>query len=1119
MLEQMYNFYPKKLVQLPGCTFKILLIMKLTTLILITAILQVSANASAQKVTLSEKNAPLNKIFEKISDQTGYDFLVSTENLKQAKLVTIDVQDEELKAVLDRIFAGQPLDYVIQKKIIVISKKTVSPGHISKKELDESITITGQVTDEKDAPLPGATVRLKGTNASVNADGQGLFTLNHLPVRGTLVVSFVSYQTMEISYGPDTKSPLIIHLKGEDNSLNEVQVIGYGTTIKRLNTGDVSKVAAVEISKQPVANPLLALEGRIPGLQVIQGSGVNGSGVSVQLRGQGSLSQGTDPLFIIDGVPYSPGNTPLNQLVSAAGDGTSNNYGLSPFNLINPADIESIDILKDADATAIYGSRGANGVILITTKKGKAGKTDITANVYSGLSRVTRTMAMLNSLQYLQMRREAFKNDGITADPSSAPDILLWDTTRYTDFKKLLIGNTAHTSDAELSISGGNENTQFLMGGGYHYETTVFPTTKGDARSSFHISLNHTSNDKRLSVNLTAMYSSDINNLPATDLTGYINTAPNLKLYDNGKLNWQDGGSSYLSLGLINANPLAFEYQTYTGKFDNLSSNINLTYKVIQNLSLKVSAGYNVVNSAEESLFPSTSLDPNLGLLPYSNFANQNQKSWIIEPQIEYTNTTALGKLDVLLGNTWQDNTNSGFNVGAYDYSSDLLLSSIAAASYAQTTNSFNEYRYDGLYGRINYNLKDRYILTISGRRDGSSRFGPADRFSNFGAVGAAWIFTEEDFIKKSLDFISFGKLRGSYGITGNDQIGNYKYLDTWTPGRNTYLATSTLDPSSLYNPNYSWEKNRKAEIAVDLGFIKDRILFSAAYYNDRSDNQLVNYTLTTQTGFSSVLENLNAVIQNTGWEFQFTSKNVTTPAFAWTSGINITAPENKLLAFPGLTGSSYANTYVIGQSLSTRKLYHSLGVDPATGIYLFEDVNHDGTLNNSDKVSLKNTDAKFYGGLLNSFRYKELELSLFLEFKKQSGLNYLNTLGGNVPGYSYYNQPAIVLSRWQKPGDISKVEQFTSSSGDAYTAASIYLTSSDAIISDASYIRLKNLSLSYNLPGKWLSKAKITSCRIYLQGQNLFTLTNYHGADPENQNMYFLPPLKTLTAGLQLTL
>jgi TonB-linked SusC/RagA family outer membrane protein len=1116
----MYNFYFKKLVQPPGCAPNILLMMKLTMLILITAILQVSANSFAQKVTLSERNVPLNKIFEEISNQTGYDFLVSTDNLKKAKLVTIHVQNEELQSALDKIFNGQPLTFVIQEKMVVVSQKDQTIVNKTDPAQKTSFKIVGRVTDVSGKPLPGATVKIKGTSNLAITGNDGEFELNAEADEALLIITFVGYHPSEITVTKALTQPLVIRLTLESNPLNQVQVIGYGTTTKRYNTGNVTSVTATEISRQPVSNPLASLAGRVPGLSITQSNGIAGSGFKVQLRGQGSLIQGNDPLFIVDGVPFAAGNAALNLLTSAAGSGSGTSDGLSPLNLINPDDIERIDVLKDADATAIYGSRGANGVILITTKKGKGGQTDVSANFYSGFSKVTRTMEMLGTKEYLNMRKEAFKNDGVIPDATNAPDLLLWDTTRYTDFKKLLIGNSAYTTNADLSISGGNANTTFLVSGAYRRETTVFPTQQGNSRGAVHAALNHISLNNKLNISFNTNFTSNNSNLTVSDLTGFINTAPNLKIRDNdGRLSWEEGGTPFLYLGLLNANPLAYQYQSYHGLFQNLNANLQIGYRLYADLNFKVSLGYNTLNSNEVNLYPSTSLDPYLGQLPFSNFGRQTQKSWIIEPQAEYTKDIGCGRLSILIGNTWQDIARDGFTIGAFDYSSDALLQSISAASYTETVNAFNKYRYTGAYGRVNYNLKSKYLVNISGRRDGSSRFGPANRFSTFGAIGAAWLFSEEEFIKNKISVISFGKLRASYGISGNDQIGDYRYLNTWSPGNTTYQGKSVLNPTSLFNPNYSWEKNRKLEVAMELGFWADRLMISAAYYNNRSGNQLVNYTLPSQTGFTSVLQNLNAQIANTGFEFTASARNFSGKHFSWTTDFNLTLPKNKLLAFPGLENSSYANTYIVGQSLSSRKVYHYQGVDASSGVYQFLDADGNNLLDANDRTIVKNTDPAYYGGLQNTFRYRNIELSILLEFRKQNGYNYLNTLGGNVPGYYYNNQPIVVQQRWRQPGDVATVQKFISTSGDTYNAAAIYLTGSDAVISDASYIRCKNIYLSYDLPFGVLSKVRIKNARIYVQGQNLFTLTHYTGADPENQNLYSLPPLRTLTAGIQLTL
>ncbi|NCD68586.1 SusC/RagA family TonB-linked outer membrane protein [Mucilaginibacter agri] len=1112
---QMYKFYSKSKARITLRANKGFRIMKTVIILTLFTILQARASTMAQNITLIEKNAPLKKVFLDIGKQTGLDFLASSKVLNLSIPVTIDVKNEPLTVVLDKVFADQPLNYTLQEKIVIVTEKQrelKQADQIQRKIID----VSGYIKDGKGMPLTGATIKLKGQNIATNSNSEGFFELKSISEEDVLIISFIGYQTREISI-THTQQPLNIILEVNSSPLNEIQIIAYGQTTKRLLTGSVSSVKAVDIEKQPISNPLGALEGRVPGLLITQNSGVSGSSYKVQLNGQGSLLQGSDPFFVIDGVPFAPGNASISQVPSAAGFSSTTANGISPFSLINPNDIESIEVLKDADATAIYGSRGANGVVLITTKRGKAGKTSISGNIYSGVSHVTRMMNYLNTQQYVEMRKEALKNDGVTPDATNAPDLILWDTTRYTDFKKLLIGNTAHITDAQLSVSGGDQTTQFFIGGGYHRETTVYPTDNADQKGSFHFNINHNSANKKFTINLSASYLADRNDLPGTDLSSYVNTSPNLKLYDNnGKPAWSDGGLPYINSGILNANPLAFKYQTYEGNFQNLNSSLQSTYRFSTDLSFKVSLGYNVVNSAEVATFPSVSLDPNLGQQPFSYFGNSIQKSWIIEPQVNYNKRFKRNKIELLLGGTWQDETSNGINVSASNYSSDLLLKSISAAGLSQTVNNDAKYNYQGIYGRINYVYDDKYILNLSGRRDGSSRFGPDKRFSNFGAIGAAWLFSEQQLIAEKLTFLSFGKLRASYGITGNDQIGDYRYLDTWSPGTTTYQGVSVLNPTSLYNPNFSWEKNEKLTFGLDLGFWKDRLLFTVEYYRNHSNNQLVNYTLPSQTGFTSVLENLNAEIQNTGWQFQATSTNFHTTNFSWTTSLNLTLPQNKLISFPGLANSTYANIYTIGQSLSTTPLFHYLGVDPSSGVYQFLDVDNNGVYNSSDKISRKSTDPKFYGGIQNNLRFKNWDLSFFWEFRKQDGRNYLNNLVS--PGTAFFNQPNIVLSRWQKTGDVSNVEKFTETSGTAYNAFNNYLKSSDGIISDASYLRLKNVAISYQIKADWVKKAHFSSLRLYLQGQNLLTLTKYLGADPENQSA-LLPPLQTFTAGLQFTL
>ncbi|MEO8111299.1 MAG: SusC/RagA family TonB-linked outer membrane protein [Ginsengibacter sp.] len=990
------------------------------------------------------------------------------------------------------------------------------------------IQVQGKVVTASGMPVSGATITTTGDGSKkiLETTTDGSFRLEAISGKTVLSVTHVGFDEASISVGSVPR--LTIVLKEKAGSLDEVVIQAYGTTTRRLSTGNITKITSGEIETQPVSNPIAALEGRVPGVIISQASGVPGSSFNVEIRGRSSLDlqlSRNDPLFVIDGVFFEPGNQPANLLRSAA----NNNLGvggLSPLNSINPADIESIEVLKDADATAIYGSRGANGVILITTKKGKAGITKITANVYIGNSKPTRTMPLLNTQQYVAMRREGFKNDGITpssnrTDRGYAPDIMLWDTTRYTDFKKLLIGNTAHTTDAQLSLSGGTQLTQFLLSGGYHKETNVFSRSLADTRASVHFSINHSSENRRLSIALSGGYSNDKNQLIATDLTRFIYLPPNLRLHnEDGSLSFKEGGVSYYTVNNL-INPLSVLLKRNTSVIENLYSNLLLSYHIFNSLTFKTSFSYNTFKNNEVSSIPSTAIDPYVSAFqtPSASFANSFTNSWIAEPQLNYIKNSLHGKLDILIGGTLQQKAYKGLEINASHYSNDLLLNNPGAASLVTALNSEALYHYAAIFGRVNYNLKDMYILNATFRRDGSSRFGPGNQFANFGAIGAGWIFSGGSFFKKQLPFISFGKLRMSYGITGNDQIGDYAFLNLWSADGNTYQGVQTVLPDKLYNPGLEWETNKKLEAAIELGFFKDKLLLSGSFYRNRSGNQLTYYPLPIQTGFQGIAANLPALVQNSGLELVITSKNITSPKFTWVTSLNLTVPRNKLISFPGLAATRYNGLYIEGQPLTVINRLKYLGVDATTGIYSFDDVNKDGNFNAADYQVAGYAGPRIYGGIINSLGYHNFQLEFLLEFKKQTGQNYLAQLFNNFPGF-IGNSPDLVLNRWQKPGDIAAVQQYiaTFTNIPAIIASNVRLSNSNGIYGDASFIRLKNISFAYSLRPGILKTLKISGFKAYIIAQNLFTITRYKGPDPETQNAYVLPPLKTIAGGIQIT-
>lgn len=1063
----------------------------------------------AQTVSISFENASLEKVLKELEKQTPNRFVYTRAMMDESKPVTVHLNKVALDSALQKCFVNQPLAYAKDQHFIVLRR--TSP---SSEKQSPSIELTGRITDENAQPAQGVTVRSKLSGQSTSSNKNGEFSLPVESSGDILYVSGAEIQPQEIPL--QGQRHIVISVAHRIGSLDETVVIGYGKTTRRMNTGSVGKVNQATIAQQPVGNVLTALQGRVAGLEVTQTNGLPGSSVKVQVRGRNSIAQGSQPLFIIDGVPLAAGNGMLNQLSSALGDPTSTapgqDGGISPLINLNPADIESIEVLKDADATAIYGSRGASGVILITTRKGQGGKLQTNFSMKSGWSRITRSMDFLTTPQYLAMRREAFAQDSATPTNANAPDLLLWDTTRYTDFKEVLIGGTARFNDVQASLSGGNSLTQFLFGMAYHRETTVFPGDMFLQRASANLNLQHRSADSRFTANMSVNYAFTKSNYAVQDITSSINLPPNAPPLRNaeGKLNWQEGGVNFL-------NPLAYTEADYNANTDNLISHLQLGYKVLPGLSLRVNAGYNLTMAKEERITPITAQNPAFNPMGAANFANRLLRSWIIEPQAEYSGQYAWGRITALAGVTFQSSSNEQSSQQASGFTSDALLRSINQATRLSANNGYTQYRYSAVFGRIQYNWRDEYLLSLTGRRDGSSRFGPDNRFAQFGSVGAAWIFSNT--FKDKLSFLSFGKLRASYGSTGNDQITDYQYLPTWRGTPNPYQGVAGLTPTRLFNPSHRWEINRKLEAAVELGLLRDRLFITAAYFRNRSSNQLVDYPLPSQTGFASITENLQALVQNTGIEIEMRSTNISSGNFSWQTYGNITIPRNKLVSFPGLAYSSYANAYVVGEPLNLIKRYRYLGVDPATGVYKVEDVNKDGVLSPIDDYQVSGKlDPDFYGGLGNDFQYKGFTCTIFFEFRHQTGMNYLSDLVfSTMPGRDL-NQPVIVLERWQQPGDIATIQRFGAVAGTPTALAANEATASNAKFSDASFLRMKNIALSYKLPVNWQKKIGCNNARIYALAQNVLTITGYRGADPETQRFYQLPPLKTLVIGIDLT-
>jgi TonB-linked SusC/RagA family outer membrane protein len=1056
------------------------------------------------EITFELNDQPLKKGLDTLEKISGFRLSYVLNQVTPYEHITVQKGTRTIEATLRLLLEKTNLTYELKGSNILIYEK-VKPQKDEDSANRGFIQVTGIVSDTEGSPMPGVNIVNKRSLTGTVPDNAGKFKINALK-GDTLIFSFLGYKSAEIKVSD--QQPINVQLEEDFTAIKEVIInAGYYTVKEQERTGSITMVNAKGIENKPVSNVLSAVQGQMAGVSIVQNSGMPGGGYSVQIRGTNSLrNKGNYPMYIINGVPISAETPSYFSAVTYPNEGE-----ISVLNAINPNDIESIEILKDADATAIYGSRGANGVILITTKRGKDGdKTRLSVNSSYGLSHVASKMQLMSTDQYLDMRRQAYANDGITTYPASAYDVNgRWDQTRYTDWQEELIGNTAINSTTQFSLSGGDENSGFILSGSHNEQTTVYGHDFRYKTNNLSGSMSHHSKDNRFRLNASGLFSAQSNNVIQTDIAGAI-----LRVIPNAPAAFNEDGSVNWENNTFNNNPVADYVCSYKYRSNTFNTNINLQYELFRSFTLKLNGGLDYIAFDDMALYPNTRYNPAFGITPASSMVlkGQNQRfSYLIEPQLNYRRTFGEHQIDILVGGTYQRTQTVSLNVLGYGFTSNALITNVAAASniYVYSDNP-TDYKYAAVFGRLNYQYKNRYIINFTGRRDGSSRFGPSNRFANFGAIGAAWLFSREDFLKDN-NWLNYGKLRASYGLTGSDLIGDYQYLDTYTVSSSMYGGSTTMYPSRLYNPYFSWEKTSKLEVALETGFLDDRVRFNIAWYLNRSGNQLVGIPLPATTGFNSIQANLPATVENKGLEFELNTSPLRVANFTWNSNINLSFPRNKLVAFPGLEGSTYANTYVIGYPVTIAKVYNYTGIDPTTGYYTFTDYNEDGSISTpDDNLVIEDIGIKLFGGWSNQFSFRKWEFSFLLQFVSQRQWNYLSVMAR--PG-SQYNQPTEVLDVWSEENPGGHYMPYSSGSSSIKNKLHRYYTESTAAISNASYIRLKNIQLSYRLP----VDGYVSSILMYVQGQNILTLTDYFGLDPEFVSIGYLPPLKTWSLGVQL--
>ena len=1063
----------------------------------------ISVSCIAQTITLTNRKLSIRELIDEILVQTRYSVVYSLGPLEEIPSIKINCRNASLQDVLDSCFMGLQINYSIFHRSIVIFRK-VSP------DASLYIPLEGRVQATNGEPLAGASIAVDGMPQQISS-ADGSFRCPVKALRSIVTISYSGYSPRTVVLS-NTKLQMI-SLEPCPSLLEDVIVPAYKSSGQWYAASSIIRNTEWNGALTGIGVPEV-MEGRLTGLSIHQYNGVPGSAFGVLIRGRNSIQQSTDPLIVVDGVPIQ-----LAAGLSTIGSGSAQGpMGASVFNVIPVSSISSIEVLKGAAATVKYGNRGVNGALLLTLIKGRAGQTRWEAEVCSGINATVKTSPLLNTVQYLELRKEAIRNDGLPVNAVTLPELYQWDSTRYTDFKKMMTGNMRTQGNNRIALSGGDTNTVYRVSGNYQRETAVFPAKTGDDRLSLDGSLRHQSPDRRLQTDLSVLYNWENNLLPIQDYTSFMYLAPNAPPFEDNS-----GHPAWISNGIPFINIPAFEKNSYRADVKSQLSHFQLSYKLLPGLTLRSNLGFYGLLSTEHSqlLIPNQApaIDPR-GLTYYNRKTGYNN---LIEGLAEYTRPIGPGRLVILLGRRWQNQETAYSSIYKLGFVSDTQLATGEGNPISIMDQNRVVNHYETSFANMNYSFLDRYCVFFSARQDRSNRFGPGNQVGNFWAIGASWTFSKERFFKK-WRWLSFGKLKGSLGTAGNDQISNSTdraYATGSIPRTNQGLHG--IYPVSIFNSNLRWEINYNSELAVDLGFLHDNILLSAAAYRDWTINQLVYTSFSSPPGMPGMICNLPANVVNEGLEFSLHTRNFTSAHFEWASTFSLTVPVNRLARFPSLSSSVYANSLVVGKSLSVVKGFQYEGVNPASGLFQFRDVNKDGIIDARDRLVGGNLDLRYYGGCDQRFRYKNFQVDIFFEFRLQNGVNPFVVLYQQIPpGFAgplmLGNAPSEWLHRWQHPGDHAPLQRVTeSTSSPAYGAIANYINS-DASVINASFIRWKSLEVSYRIPEKQLAPGAIREARIYLRGQNLLTYSHFPVTDPETQDPTVLPPVRSVMIGMQLS-
>lgn len=1009
----------------------------------------------------------------------------------------------------------------------------------------QEIAITGTVTDGKDgSPMIGVTVLIKGTTTGTTTDFDGKYSIR-ADRNAFLVFSFIGYETQEVAVGG--RNVINITLQDQSLSLEEIVVVGYGTQRKRDVTGAIAKVENKDLVSLPTPSFELGLQGKALGVQVITGSGLAGSGSVIRIRGVGSISAGGDPLYVVDGVPIT------QDYFIRGNSGAMNN---NPLATINPNDIQSVEILKDAGSAGIYGSRGANGVILITTKRGTAKKSYFNFSSRVGISQPAYVPEFVSRDEYLQLRQEAWENDGGTG-PVWLPNFSASDddaATRLAAFERAqsvntnwwdLVTQTGIKHDYNLSYTHGGKWINTYVGGSYSDNASYLRNNKYQ-RMNARLNVDSHFSDF-FSFSFSSSYNYGINHRVGAAWTGGTGAAMSTALPYYPVYNADSTFFRYNS-SANGTNPLIIQELLQWRNYENRTiNNLSLNIKPLPGLTLSANGGIDYMDIREQRYEPQEYLESD-----HIGYA-KSWPSYVTNKTGSITANYDLSlnekhKFTFLLGSELQTSIRrsyyleakdvdgpywSGFNQGGtLDGSGTPLFQELKVRSTPQ------EWSFVSFFSRVNYILNEKYIFQLIARTDGSSRFGKNNRFGFFPAASAAWRISEEEFLKDN-STLSNLRLRLSYGITGNANLPNYAWIGTYSPPENNvpgYNGYPITYPSNLENPNLQWEELHNFDAGLEFGLFRNRISGEISFYNKISKNVIIQRTNSPSTGFGNYWDNI-AEILNRGVEFSIRSNNLV-GAFTWSTDFNIASNHNEVLGIGDLTpdavgGGTNDTRIVVGKPVGANYLVRFVGVDPADGlpIWLDKDGNETKTFSLDNRVVVGSVVPDAIGAMTNTFGYKNFDFSFMFVF----------TIGGNIYDNSGKRQLGVVTDwnlrkeitdRWQEPGDIAKFPKLTLRPSNYPGLPGEWQYNSTMFLYDASYLRLRNVSLGYTLPKNISAKLKLTSARFYITASNLLTFTKFNG-DPEiardfeniaDRNMssnitYLTPPQEqTITFGIDLS-